>query len=201
MTKLRSHHPTLRNLKWTQKAFDSARHPTAWMHVPRWLRAIALGLIALGLSHRASAAYCEGVSHVACYEGTDPSNRSQDAKYNMAVEGLREARTPQERGLALKAMRDAYDPPLNPNAMNICNSTEFGRQFVQFMNANYPAEGERYLGVSDPRLTNFGPHFFACHVSLITTRGPRLGDGQVILGTIVSPIPINGTFTWTPDRH
>jgi hypothetical protein len=34
-------HPTLRNPKWTQQVFESARQPKAWMHVARRLRSSA----------------------------------------------------------------------------------------------------------------------------------------------------------------
>ena len=71
----------------------------------------------------AKAAYCSGASHMGCYEGVDPSGRTPGAMYDAAVEGLREARTPAEREVAHRAMRDAFNPTMSDPRAVECNKS------------------------------------------------------------------------------
>ena len=91
-----------------------------------------LGLVAILLPlHSARAAYCEGASHMGCYEGVDPSGRTPGAMYDAAVEGLKEARTQAERALAQKAMRDAFNPRMsNPRAIECYQNPGPNRDFA-----------------------------------------------------------------------
>ena len=63
-----------------------------------------------------------------CYEGVDQSGRSPGALYDAAAEGFKEARTPFERDLARRAMRDAFKPSMsNPRAVE-CNKSLGGAE-------------------------------------------------------------------------
>ncbi len=88
------------------------------------------------------AAYCDGASHITCYEGIDQSGRTPGQRYDMAVEGLTEAKTNTERELARRAMKDALDPSTsNPRAVE-CNQPFIkGRSFSACMAGKGPASG------------------------------------------------------------
>jgi hypothetical protein len=81
-----------------------------------------LAVTALTVMPRAAvAAYCSGGSRMACSEGVDRSGRTPGAMYDAAAEGLREARTPAEKELARRAMRDAFDPSMSDPRAVACN--------------------------------------------------------------------------------
>lgn len=95
-------------------------------------------------TQQSRAAYCEGASHVTCYEGVDQSGRTPGGRYNMAVEGLAEARTPAEQALARRAMKDALDPSTtNPRAVECNQPSMKGRSFAACMAGPGPSPGLR----------------------------------------------------------
>ena len=73
----------------------------------RLVSSLFAGAVALS-SANAWAAYCEGVSHIACYPGVDRSGRDPAGLYQAAIEGLKNAQDPTQGRLAVDAMYDAF---------------------------------------------------------------------------------------------
>lgn len=92
----------------------------------------------------ASAAYCDGASHIGCYEGVDQSGRSPGGLYDAAVEGLKGAQTESQRALARKAKKDAFDPKMsNQRAVGCNRNPGAGRDFSACVASEGPAPGLR----------------------------------------------------------
>lgn len=129
-----------RTSRKTRISFQQERRPvkTALRH-RQVILAVAMLITCSQIAH---AAYCEGASHVTCYEGGDQSGRSSGERYNIAVEGLSEARTPSEQELARRAMKDALDPSTaNPRAVD-CNQPSIKkRSFSTCMAGSGPTPG------------------------------------------------------------
>lgn len=101
-------------------------------------------LIGLMPGFQARAVSCSGASHIGCSEGIDQSGRSPGGLYNAAVEGLKEARTPGERALARRAMRDAFDPKMSNQRAVECNGNPgTDRDFFACVAGIGPAPGMR----------------------------------------------------------
>lgn len=112
---------------------------------------------ALFASHVTRAAFCDGASHIGCHHGVDRSGRSPGALYDAAAEGLREARTPAERALARKAMKDAFDPAMSDQRAVACNRSPGQGSFQQCFHGSGPAPGLRMTlpcqqNISDGRI-------------------------------------------------
>jgi hypothetical protein len=93
----------------------------------KWL-VISVGLVIF--SDPADADYCLGASHISCFVGIDVSGRTPQQLYAAAVEGAREATTPEQESLALQAEKDAFNPAEENQRAAYCNQTAHGyRQF------------------------------------------------------------------------
>lgn len=111
----------------------------AWLVV---ISLIAAAMTFTVLKPVARAASCDGLSHIGCHDGVDQSGRTPGALYDAAVEGLREARTPSERDLARRAMRDAFDPSMsNPRAVECNNNPGRAGSFAACVAGTGPEPG------------------------------------------------------------
>ena len=114
---------------------------------------------------KAYAVACSGASHIGCSEGIDQSGRSPGALYDAAVEGLKEARTPGERALARRAMRDALNPKMSNQRAVECNRNPgASRDYFACVAGAGPAPGLRMI--------------ISCQQNL--SDGRILVDGQVL---------------------
>lgn len=113
-------------------------------------------------SSEAQGAFCEGASHIGCFEGVDQSGRSPGALYNVAVEGLKEARTMDERALAHRAIKDAFDPKMSNQRAVECNRNPGAiRDFAACVAGTGPAPGMKMTiscqqNLSDGRVLVYG---------------------------------------------
>ena len=88
--------------------------------------AFGLLLVTTCWSGHSLAAYCEGASGIACYEGVDRSGRSPETLYRFAQLALASATTSEQRDLAIRAMKDAFDPSLSDQRALYCNQRKGG---------------------------------------------------------------------------